>query len=38
MIKKAKEEPDNLGSLAEEIALAGEFYVLEEQKITDLGQ
>jgi hypothetical protein len=31
----AKEEPDGLGSLAEEIALAGKFFVPKEQKITD---
>lgn len=38
MVNTAKEEPDGLGSLAEEIALAGKFFVPKEQKITDLGQ
>jgi class 3 adenylate cyclase len=35
MINTAKEEPDGLGSLAEEIALAGKFFVPMEQKIRD---
>jgi class 3 adenylate cyclase/GTPase SAR1 family protein len=38
MVNTAKEEPDGLGSLAEEIALAGKFFVPEEQKVTDHGQ
>lgn len=38
MVNKAKEEPDGLGSLAEEIALAGKFYVPGEQKVKDAGQ
>jgi WD40 repeat protein/class 3 adenylate cyclase/GTPase SAR1 family protein len=38
MVNTAKEEPDGLGSLAEEIALAGKFFVPKEQKIADAGQ
>jgi hypothetical protein len=38
MVNMAKEEPDGLGSLAEEIALAGRFFVPKEQKVTDPGQ
>ena len=38
MVNTAKEEPDGLGSLAEEIALAGKFFVPKEQKIKDAGQ
>jgi class 3 adenylate cyclase/GTPase SAR1 family protein len=38
MVNTAKEEPDGLGSLAEEIALTGKFFVPKEQKITDPGQ
>jgi WD40 repeat protein/class 3 adenylate cyclase len=38
MVNTAKEEPDGLGSLAEEIALAGRFFVPKEQKITDSEQ
>ncbi len=38
MVNTAKEEPDGLGSLAEEIALAGKFYVPKEQKVKDVGQ
>jgi len=38
MVNTAKEEPDGLGSLPEEIALAGKFFVPKEQKITDAGQ
>jgi len=38
MVNTAKEEPDGLGSIAEEIALAGMFFVPEEQKIKDRGQ
>jgi class 3 adenylate cyclase/GTPase SAR1 family protein len=38
MVNKAREEPDGLGSLAEEIALAGRFFVPKEQKVADPGQ
>ncbi len=38
MVNTAKDEPDGLGSLAEETALAGRFFVPEEQKVTDAGQ
>ncbi len=38
MVNTAKEEPDGLGSIAEEIALAGKFFVPEEQKVKDPGQ
>ncbi|MBN1396441.1 MAG: hypothetical protein JXA06_00240 [Bacteroidetes bacterium] len=38
MVNTAKEEPDGLGSLAEEIALAGKFFVPEDQKIQDTSQ
>jgi len=38
MVNTAKEEPDGLGSLAEEIALAGKFFVPTEQKVKDPGQ
>jgi hypothetical protein len=38
MVNTAKEEPDGLGSLAEEIALAGRFFVPEERIIEDSGQ
>ena len=38
MVNTAKEEPDGLGSLAEEIALGGKFFVPAEQKIKDAGQ
>jgi len=38
MVNTAKEEPEGLGSMAEEIALAGKFYVPEEQKVTDIEQ
>ena len=38
MVNTAKEEPDGLGSLAEEIALGGRFFVPDEQKIKDAGQ
>jgi class 3 adenylate cyclase/GTPase SAR1 family protein len=38
MVNTAKEEPDGLGSLPEEIALAGKFFVPKEQKIADRGQ
>jgi class 3 adenylate cyclase len=38
MVNTAKDEPDGLGSMAEEIALAGKFYVPDEQKVKDAGQ
>lgn len=38
MVNTAKEEPDGLGSLAEEVALSGKFFVPKEQKVGDLGQ
>ena len=38
MVNTAKEEPNGLGSLAEEIALAGKFFVPKEQKVTEPGQ
>jgi len=38
MVNAAKEEPDGLGSIAEEAALAGKFFVPDEQKIKDPGQ
>jgi class 3 adenylate cyclase/GTPase SAR1 family protein len=38
MVIAAKDEPDGLGSIAEEAALAGKFHVPEEQKIKDKGQ
>jgi class 3 adenylate cyclase/GTPase SAR1 family protein len=38
MVNAAKEEPDGLGSIAEEAALAGQFYVPKEQKIPDREQ
>lgn len=38
MVNGAKEEPDGLGSLPEEVALSGKFFVPTEQKIKDLGQ
>jgi WD40 repeat protein/class 3 adenylate cyclase/GTPase SAR1 family protein len=38
MVITAKEEPHGLGSIAEEIALAGKFFVPDEQKIKDPGQ
>jgi class 3 adenylate cyclase len=38
MVNTAKEEPDGLGSLAEEVALSGKFFVPKEQKVTDHGQ
>lgn len=37
MVNAAKEEPDGLGSIAEDVALAGQFYVPKEQKVTDRG-
>ena len=38
MVNTAKEEPDGLGSMAEEIALAGKFFVPDEQRVKDPGQ
>jgi WD40 repeat protein/class 3 adenylate cyclase/GTPase SAR1 family protein len=38
MVNGAKQEPDGLGSLAEEITLAGKFYVPKEQKVADPDQ
>jgi len=38
MVITAKEEPDGLGSIAEEIALAGKFFVPDEQKVKDSRQ
>ena len=38
MVNTAKEEPDGLGSLAEEVALTGKFFVPKEQKVIDHGQ
>ena len=37
MVNTAKEEPDGYGSLAEEVALAGKFFVPEEQKVKEGG-
>jgi class 3 adenylate cyclase/GTPase SAR1 family protein len=33
MVNAAREEPDGLGSIAEDAALAGQFYVPKEQKV-----
>jgi WD40 repeat protein/class 3 adenylate cyclase len=38
MVNAAKKEPDGLGSIAEDAALAGQFYVPEEQKVKERGQ
>jgi class 3 adenylate cyclase/GTPase SAR1 family protein len=38
MVNAAKEEPDGLGSIAEEVALAGRFFVPKEQRVSDPGQ
>jgi class 3 adenylate cyclase len=38
IVNTAKEEPHGLGSLAEDLALAGRFYVPPEQRIPDPGQ
>jgi WD40 repeat protein/class 3 adenylate cyclase/GTPase SAR1 family protein len=38
MVNAAKNEPDGLGSIAEEVALAGKFHVPDEQKVGDRGQ
>lgn len=38
MVNAAKEEPDGLGSIAEDAALAGQFFVPKEQKIAERAQ
>src|SRR5207244_1090645 len=38
MVNAAKKDPDQVGSLAEDAALAGQFYVPDEQKVKDAGQ
>jgi len=38
MVITAKDEPDGLGSMAEEVALKGKFFVPAEQKVSDPGQ
>src|SRR5205085_4521822 len=38
MVNAAKEEPDGLGSIAEDAALSGQFFVPKEQKVEDRGQ
>jgi class 3 adenylate cyclase len=38
IVNAAKEEPDGLGSIAEDAALAGQFYVPNEQRVKDRGQ
>ncbi len=38
MVNAAKDEPDGLGSLAEDVALAGKFFVPGEQRIAHAGQ
>ena len=38
MVNEAKQEPDGLGSLAEEMALAGRFFVPTDQKVADAAQ
>src|SRR5713226_9650320 len=38
MVNTAKDEPDGLGSMAEEIALAGRFFVPKDQKVADAAQ
>jgi small GTP-binding protein len=38
LVIAAKNEPDGLGSIGEDIALAGKFYITKEQKIADRGQ
>jgi WD40 repeat protein/class 3 adenylate cyclase/GTPase SAR1 family protein len=35
MVNTAKDEPEGLGSISEEIALAGRFFVPDEQKVKD---
>src|SRR6185295_8816403 len=38
MVNAANEEPDGLGSIAEDVALKGQFYVPDEQKVIERGQ
>jgi len=38
MVIAAKDEPDGLGSIAEEAALSGQFFVPDEQKVKDVDQ
>ena len=38
MVNAAKNEPDGLGSIAEDAALAGQFFVPSEQKVGERGQ
>ena len=38
MVNAAKNEPDGLGSIAEDAALAGQFFVPTEQKVGERGQ
>ena len=38
LVNAAKKEPDGLGSVAEDVALSGQFYVPDEQKIRERGQ
>jgi len=38
MVNAAKKEPDGLGSIAEDAAVAGQFYVPDEQKVKERGQ
>lgn len=38
MVIAAKNEPDDLGSIAEDAALAGQFFVPSEQKVGERGQ
>ena len=38
MVNAAKKEPDGLGSIAEDVALGGQFYIPDEQRVKDPGQ
>ena len=38
MVNAAKDEPEGLGSLAEEVAIAGQFFVPDAETITEHGQ
>jgi class 3 adenylate cyclase/GTPase SAR1 family protein len=38
IVNAAKEEPDGLGSIADDSALSGQFFVPQEQKISDRSQ
>lgn len=38
IVNAAKREPDGQGSIAEDVALNGQFYVPDEQKVRDRGQ